>query len=347
MKHKKIAFFLLPLLLGIIAMSLLQGNQTSEIEEHRTDLYTMNTLISMTMWGVNSQDAIAQGQDLLYRLNHRFSVTKEDSEVSYLNENTGNWLPISTALEEVLYFSRQFAIDTNFSFDPTVSPIVKAWGFTETSNQVPSFEEIQALLPLVDASLIEIDHMSHEIYLPEGMKVDLGAVAKGYAVDELILIMDANNVVSASIDLGGNVYVRGTKMDGTLWNVGIQNPYGAGYVGAMQLQDKAIITSGGYQRYFTEAGNTYHHIIDPRTGYPADSNLASVSIVSDSGMRGDALSTALFVMGKEEAIEYWRRYQNFDMILICEKGNVHITPELEGNFSLVKGYSQGELQVIS
>lgn len=323
------------------------AERTIVLEEYRTEMFTMNTLVNMTFWAPAESQVMEEGKNMLYTLDNMFSVTLEDSELSQLQQNTGTWQDVSAVMEKVLYYAKEISIDTQRAYDPTIYPIVQAWGFTQVRNVIPTAQEIAALLPMVDSSTIEIDHSLHKVYLPEGMSLDLGGIVKGYAVDVLVEIMDEYDVPSASIDLGGNVYVRGTKIDGSLWNVGIQNPYGGGYVGSMKLQDKAIITSGGYQRYFTSDGQTYHHILDPRTGYPADSCLASVSIVTDSGIRGDALSTALFVMGFDEAVAYWQRYQNFDMILICDQGNVYITPGLEGNFSLVKGYNLGELQVIS
>lgn len=327
------------------ALQLSSCNKTPE--EHTADIYAMNTLISITAWGEEGKNAIARGKEYLYAIDNQFSTTRSNSELAQFNSQSGVWVDLSLEMQELLYFSREMAEDTGYAYDPTVSPIVKAWGFTESTNQVPSQEELDQLLPLVDASLIQLDFSSHQGYLPEGMLVDFGAIAKGYAVDQLMKIFEEENVSIAKMDLGGNVYVLGKKVDGSQWNIGVQNPYGGGYVGTMRLEDKAIITSGGYQRYFQEGGQVYHHIIDPRTGYPAQTGLGSVTIIGESGTRGDVLSTALFVMGLEEAIDYWKRYENFDMVLVCDEGNVYITPGLSGNFTLVSGYSQGELMVIS
>lgn len=345
--HRKGCGIFAVLLTLLITAWSLWNERVMAVEEYRAEMFIMNTLANITLWGPEESEALEESKNILYTLDNLFSVTKEDSELSRLQEHSGTWQEVSPIMETVLYYAREITVDTQGAYDPTIYPIVQAWGFTQSRNVIPSPEEIADLLPLVDGSTLSIDHSLHKVFLPTGMSLDLGGIVKGYAVDALVEIMDDYGIPSASIDLGGNIYVRGTKTDGSMWNVGIQNPYGGGYVGSMKLQDKAIITSGGYQRYFISEGETYHHILDPRTGYPADSGLASVSIITDSGIRGDALSTALFVMGKAEAEDYWRKHQNFDMILICEEGNVCITPGLVDNFSLVKGYTQGELQVIS
>lgn len=336
------------LLLGCFTL-LLSASCSTTPKQYTAEIFAMNTLVSISLWGDQGQEAIGQAQDFLYALDDSFSTTRSHSQLSQLNQSTGTWQKISEDMEEVLYFAREMSIDTQGAFDPTVCPIVKAWGFTESEHRVPSEEELEDLLPLVDATLLEIDFKEHQLFMPEDMMLDLGGIVKGYASDRLVELFHSLEVDSASIDLGGNVYVLGSKIDGSSWTVGIQNPYGGGYVGSLPLEDKAIITSGGYQRYFKdpETGTTYSHIIDPRTGYPADSGLASVTIISNSGMRGDVLSTAFFVMGFEESVEYWKRYENFDMVLICEEGDVYITPNLSSQFTLVKGYSQGELKVIS
>lgn len=327
---------------------LLSGSGCSSTpKEYTSDVYAMNTVISLSAWGEDGKEALALGQEYLYSVDNQFSATRETSELYQLNQTSDEWVNISLEMQELLYFSMEMAVDTNHTFDPTIAPLVKAWGFTESSHQVPTEEEIQALLPYVDASLVELDYKNQQVYLSEGVSLDFGAIAKGYAADQLVKILEQEKVTCAKLDLGGTVYVKGTKIDGSLWNIGVQNPYGGGYVGTLRLQDKAVITSGGYQRYFMEEGTVYHHIIDPRTGFPATSGLGSVTIICDSGARGDALSTALFVSGLEDAVDYWKRYENFDMILVTTQGDVYVTPNLDGNFTLVSGYTQGELKVIS
>ena len=182
------------------------------------------------------------------------------------------------------------------------------------------------LLPLVGGEHV---HMDDAVTLDAGCAVDLGGIAKGYASQQVADILRAHGVTSAVVSLGGNVYVCGSKPDGTPWNVGIQDPAGSGYAAMVSLTDRFAVTSGGYQRYFeAEDGTVYRHILDPRTGCPADSDLLSVTIISDDGTAADAYSTALYVMGEQEAVSFWRAHGGFELILITADGRLLYTPGL-------------------
>ena len=179
----------------------------------------------------------------------------------------------------------------------------------------------------------------NQIYLPDGMQIDLGAVAKGYIGDEIIKILKANNISSALINLGGNVQLLGTKPNGDLWNIGLKSPNSQDYIGILRLADCAIVTSGNYERYFIgEDNKRYWHILDGKTGKPADKHINSVTIVTKQGKLGDALSTALFVMGVDEAINYWKQNKDendaFEMILITDDKKIYITENLVDSFTL-------------
>lgn len=312
------------------------------------DIYAMNTLISISAWGDESKEAIKEGERFIYSLDATFSTTRSTSEISQLNQGEGEWQTVSQEVADVVSFALDIAEKTDSAFDPTIYPIVQAWGFTQSEYQVPSQKELDTLLEFVDYQWVELDEETNALRMPQEVQLDFGALAKGYAVDMLVDIFQDHHIRSGMLALGGNIYALGQKTDGSLWNIGIQNPYGGGSIGVLQVADKAVITSGGYQRYFTDpdTGTTYCHIIDPRTGYPITEGLASVTIVSESGMLGDALSTAIFVMGLEDATDFWRTYGDFDMILICSQGNVHITSGIADSFSLSKGYTLGEIVVI-
>lgn len=167
------------------------------------------------------------------------------------------------------------------------------------------------------------------------MKIDLGAIAKGYTSSKIIDIFKENNIKSGMVTLGGNVQVLGKKPDGSLWKVGIQNPIGEDeYLGVLQTSDKAVITSGGYERNFTKNGKIYHHILDPSNGYPANNGLTSVTIISSDGTLADALSTSLFVMGKDKAIDFYKKSNyNFDFILYSSDNKLIISDGIKDIFS--------------
>ena len=186
----------------------------------------------------------------------------------------------------------------------------------------------------------------NKITLSQGMSIDLGGIAKGYTGDCVMEAMTEYGVESALINLGGNVQTLGTKPDGSMWKIAIQDPESDGTIGTLSVSDAAVITSGGYQRYFEENGTKYHHIINPKTGYPADSGLLSVTIVSDKGITGDGLSTALFVMGTSDAIAFWQEYGDFEAVLIT-KDDIYITSGLENAFTLSDQYKDRSVVVVT
>ncbi|MBQ3568634.1 MAG: FAD:protein FMN transferase, partial [Anaerotignum sp.] len=220
---------------------------------------------------------------------------------------------------------KNFGAGTGGAFDIAISPVVKAWGFTEAEHHVPTQAELDALLPLTDPDDVILDKMT--VFLQkEGMAVDLGGITKGYASDEVASMLKGKGVESAIFSLGGNVYGIGTKPNGEKWEVALANPMDADdYCGLISIENQAVVTSGGYQRYFEANGKKYHHIIDPATGYPSESGLLSVTIICESGTEADVLSTALFVMGLEDALEYWQEYGGFEAIFITEAGEVVAT----------------------
>ena len=167
------------------------------------------------------------------------------------------------------------------------------------------------------------------------LEIDFGGIAKGYTSGRIMDIFREHGITSGMVSLGGNVQVLGIKTDGSKWRVAVQNPEDTeNYLGVLETQDRAVITSGGYERYFEQDGKTYQHILDPKTGYPADSGLTSVTIVSADGTLADGLSTSLFVMGKEKAVAYWRAHsEEFDAILVEKDGTVSVTENIADQFT--------------
>ena len=229
-----------------------------------------------------------------------------------------------------------------------------AWGFTGDQFRVPKQSELNELLKHVNSDEIQVqEEPSYSVTLGEGQAIDLGGIAKGYTSDLVEQTFRANGIESGKISLGGNVFVLGTKPDGSDWRVGIKDPRNeSGLAAILSLRDAYAITSGGYERYFEENGKTYHHIIDPSTGYPADSGLLSVTVVAadngpdwagaGNGAMCDAFSTALFAMGEEQALDFWRNGgYDFDLVLVTEDGRVVITAGLADRLEEVKdsGYT--------
>nr|WP_243106058.1 FAD:protein FMN transferase [Butyricicoccus sp. OF13-6] len=184
----------------------------------------------------------------------------------------------------------------------------------------------------------QVQQNGSDVSIPADVQVDLGGIAKGYTSDRIMQVFADNGVTSGIVSLGGNVQVLGCKPDGSKWRVAVQDPNDEGEnFAVVEIADEAVITSGGYQRYFEEDGATYHHIIDPRTGYPADSGVISSTIISHDGTLADGLSTSLFIMGVDDALDYWRAHSDeFDAILMDENGAVYVTDGIADRCSLLE-----------
>lgn len=300
-----------------------------------TSFFAMNTPMSVQ---IDGSDTLLRGvEELVCALERKLSVTDEKSELFAINSNGGGEVSSDTA--ELIEFALDICESTDGALDITIYPVLRAWGFTlgEDEHRVPTDGELSELLTLVDYEKVEISGDS--VALGEGMMLDLGAVAKGYASDEIADYLRENGVKSALLNLGGNVYALGSKPNGERWTVGVNGAFGEGVIGTLKVSDAAVVTSGGYERYFERDGVRYHHIIDPSTGRPADSGLASVTVVGSSGARCDALSTALFVMGLDRASEYWREHGGFDAVFVTSDGEIFVTEGLEDNFATQGDYS--------
>ena len=310
------------------------------------DVLAMDTIMTLTIYGKNDkqgekilQDAAGQ----IRELDSLLSVTDENSEIYRANHSGGKPVSLSDDARDLLAEALSLCASTDGALDVSVYPAVRAWGFTTEEYRVPEAAELTSALAKTDYTRISMENGI--LTLPEGMELDLGAVAKGYAGDRLMEFFAKKGVTSAIASLGGNIQTLGAKPDGSPWRVAVQAPEG-GYAGVLEVVGKAVITSGGYQRYFEQDGKTYIHIIDPATGYPVENELVSVTIVADSGTRGDGLSTALFVMGRDGAEEYWREHRDFEFVLLMKDGSAAVTGGLEDCFSLYGEWENRTLDVI-
>lgn len=325
---KKIFVLLLSMLL------LLSGCSTEKNEASTRYLTTMDTVMTLTAYGPHREQGLDLAQAEIENLNSLLSTGLPGSEISRLNQAGAASLsqePLAL-LEQAL----ELYDSTGGLFDPTVYPLVKLWGFYDKSYHVPTAAELGDLLPLVGADRIRIE--GSRVTLGTGQQIDLGGIGKGYASQRACEILKQAGVESALLSLGGNIQCIGTKPDGSPWNIGIRDPFGdeSALYAAVKVEDQAVITSGGYERFFEdpETGKIYRHILDPRTGYPAQSGLSSVSIITNDGALGDGLSTALYIMGLEQATEYWRSHaDSFEAILISDNGTLYATSGLKGRIS--------------
>ena len=336
----------LSLLLGACLALSLSGCAKTE----SATVYAMNTVMDFSVHAEKADDVIARMTAAVNELDHLLSRTQAGTKVSQLNGAGGKAIALDEATVSLLETAREVSAATGGAFDVTIAPVASAWGFTEAVYRVPAQEELAALLPLVDSSAIAID--GQMVSLAPGQAVDLGGIAKGYASDCLADIFLSSGADSGYVSLGGNVLAWGAKENGDPWRIGVKDPRDTSSLcGVLELKSAYAVTSGGYERCFEENGKTYHHIIDPATGYPSDSDLLSVTIVMDwngealngktgNGTLCDALSTALFVMGEEEAADFWRSGPyDFDMVLVTADGRVLSTPGITFTPTEESGYT--------
>lgn len=297
------------------------------------DFFAMDTYMEVAAYGEQAEEAVSQAQARVEELDSMLSTGLEDSEVSLLNSNAKG-----TLSEETFYLMTR-SMDiwkiTDGSFNPAIYPLMELWGFTTGDYQVPEEEEVKEKLADTNPEDIQLYEDTRKVaFARKGIKIDFGGIAKGYTSAQIMEIFKEYGIESGMVSLGGNVQVLGCKTDGSLWRVGIQNPDSEeGYLGVLETKDRAVITSGGYERYFEQDGETYHHILDPETGYPAENGLKSVTIVSKDGVLADGLSTALFVMGPEKAKKFWMNSEDdFDVILWTEEQKMYVSEGIEDSF---------------
>ena len=327
------------LLLIILLILSLSGCGKENLKETSQEVFAMDTYMTVTAYGSRSAEAVSEAVAEIERLDALWSVGKDDSEIARIN--TEGSLKVSPETGNLIDKALSVYKETDGAFDITIYPLMEEWGFTTQEYSVPSPEKIRQLLKKVDAGSLVYDPDTGNLTLPEGVRIDLGGIAKGYTSAHIMEIFDKYDIVSGLVSLGGNVQAYHRKPDGSNWRVGVENPDPAAgqlstsdYVGVLELEDKAAITSGGYERYFEKDGKIYHHILDPSTGYPADQGLISVTIVSDDGCLADCLSTSLFVMGLDKSLEYWRKHQDdFDAIFVDREGRIFVTSGLKEIFS--------------
>lgn len=289
--------------------------------ENSISFFAMDTFMSIKSYGKDSKKINQQIQKRIEYLDSIFSTTNEKSEVYKLNHSQDEFTKVSDETKKLIEFSLKMSDETEGILNIALYPVILEWGFTTGNYKVPSNQKISDLLAFTDYKKIEIKDDS--IKLPQSMMIDFGSVGKGFAGDEAIKIFRQNGIKSAILDLGGNVQTLGTKTDGSKWNVGIKNPFDQSVMMTVKVENEAVITSGGYERFFVaEDGTPYIHIFDSKTGFPVNNEIASVTIISQKGVYADALSTSLFAMGKEKALAFWENHKDFKMILILKDGTI-------------------------
>lgn len=294
------------------------------------EFFAMDTVMQITLYNGN-QELLQQGINEVSRLENLLSVTNPESDVAKANKNGDT--PLSEETASLLQSAKDLNRETNGLFDITVYPAVKAWGFTRDENRVPNTEELTALLPLIDSNAIRI--RDNTVTLKKGMEIDLGGIAKGYAADTVATNLEQNGCTGGILSFGGNVKTIGTKPDGSLFQIAVQDPNNAtNTLGTLSVGgNTAVVTSGDSQRYFEKDGVKYHHILDPRTAAPAKSDLSSVTVVCASATRADALATALYIMGLEKGLSFVNQKEDIEALFVTKQGEIKPSNGLQERFT--------------
>ncbi len=328
-KHRRVLTALAAVFCFSFAMCSIQAEDCSAQEESAvTEEYTLNdfyfdTVVSIRFDAGENGDDLTDGcRSICDEIEHIFSRTSEESELYAVNHRDSDRVEVSAPLAEVVQTGLDYYRISDGRFDITIAPVAELWDFHGDDPVLPQEEEIQNALRKVDGSSVHVEKEGDAWYLtfdhPDTM-LDLGGLAKGYAADRLTEYLKSQGVTSGLVNLGGNVAAIGAKADGSPWKVGIQKPFDTGIIDKKEVTGQSVVTSGVYERCFEKDGTLYHHILDPATGYPVSNGLWGVTIISDSSLQGDALSTVCLLIGQEEAMDLIRQTDGVQAVFVDDR----------------------------
>ncbi|EJO5346288.1 FAD:protein FMN transferase [Clostridium botulinum] len=334
----KIKYVNIVLLIFCLPLIFLGCDSKEKKEPVSRETYLMGTIVNIKAYGKDADKAVQASVDKISDIENKMSVNISNSEISKINKNAGI-APVKVSKDtlNVVKASLIYSKKTKGSFDITVEPLVSLWGIGTEKARVPSKDEIENVLNLINYKDVSINEKESTVMLKnKNQSIDLGGIAKGYTADELKKIFSNYNIQSAFLSLGGNVYVLGNKPDKSSWKIGIQNPLEprGNYLGIVSVSDKSVVTSGNYERFFEKNGKRYHHIFDTKTGYPAEKGLISVSIISDKSIDGDALSTSVYTLGLNQGKKLIENLKGVEAIFVTKDKKVYITSGLKDIFKL-------------
>lgn len=296
------------------------------------DFYAMDTVMNITAYGKDADAAVVECVQYINGLEEKISRTREESEIAALNRADGEMTELSEQTADILSDALTIANRTEGAFDPTVAPLSDLWKIGTEEARIPKKKEIQEALQTVGYQNVAQNGTS--VTMLAGTRIDLGGIGKGYAADHVVEILKEHGVSRALVSLGGNVYAVGSKEKGLNWTIAITDPDDEQlYLGTLSVSDTSVVTSGDYERYFEKDGKRYCHIFDSKTGYPAETDLRSVTVVSSNSTEADGYTTALFVMGHDKAVEFCEEHE-IQAVLVRDDHTVYVTDGLKDAFHL-------------
>ncbi|MBR3475313.1 MAG: FAD:protein FMN transferase [Oscillospiraceae bacterium] len=333
------------LALSLALLAALSLAACGENRKSTREVYAMDTIMTLTAYGTDGEKGLDAAESVILAMDVTLDPELTTSTVYAINHAKGQSVVIPAQVAKMLSTAKTVYDQSGGALDLSIYPLVKRWGFVDQKYYKPTEAEIAGDLSLLCFDKISLTSFpstgSYSLTLPDYGEISFAAVAKGCAAENAVDAMRQVGVKSAIISLGGNVQTLGVKPDGSLWKVAIQDPENPdGYVATVRVGEMAVVTSGPYERNFTQKGVLYHHILNPATGHPSSSSLRSVTILCDDGTMADCLSTAMFVLGESKALNYWRQYGGFEMILITNDDRIICTKGLLESFTLEQGGSK-------
>ncbi|MBM7833463.1 FAD:protein FMN transferase [Clostridium sardiniense] len=339
MGKKVITFFITTILIISLVGCTKEKSKDTKLKDpiSRTELF-MGTAIKITLYDVGSEEILDKAFKRVIDLEDLVSINKSGTEIVELNKNSGiNPVKLSDDSFNIIEKGLEYSKASKGGYDITIGPLVKLWSIGLPEAKVPNENEIREAIKHVDYSKLKINKDTNEVFLSEkGMMIDLGSIAKGYAADEIVKLLKEEGVTEAIVDLGGNIYALGKKEGNKNWKIGIQDPNTerGNVVGMVETYNKSVVTTGVYERFIEKDGVKYHHILNPKIGYPYKTDIAGVSIIADKSMDADALSTLIFTKGLDEGIKFIETLDGVDAIFIMNDRKVYITEGVRESFKL-------------
>lgn len=323
----------LALVVGIGAWRLTDNREANQAE------FLMGTYMEIKAIGRKAPQALEQVFARLREIEERMTQNSADSEIAAVNQTAGKEpVTVSADTFQVIEKALQYAELTDGKFDPTIQPIVRLWQIGSPQARVPSPQEIAAKLPAVNYQAVKLDATTRTVWLTQpGMGLDLGGIAKGYAADEAVAILRAHGIKKALVNLGGNLYALGTNPTSQPWRIGVQDPEDerSQFIAVIETTDETLVTSGAYERFLKVDDTVYHHILNPASGYPADSDLLSVTIVAAKSIDADALSTSVYILGREAGLRLIDSLPNIDAVVIDKEHQVFASAGVRDRLTIV------------
>ena len=330
------------MIVSILGIAGCRGSSESKVitNPYKKTSFLMGTVVTVKIYNENKESALHPAFERIEELINKVGVNELDSEIDEINAKAGIE-PVNVSIDtfNLVNEGKKYSEKADGSFDITIGPLTSLWHIGFPDARKPSQLEIDQVLPSIDFQKIILDEKEQTIFLQEkGMQIDLGAIAKGFITDEVAAVLKEQGVTTALIDLGGNIYVMGNHPKGEEWTVGIQDPFSSRgeIIGKIKESDKSIVTSGIYERFLEINNQQYHHILNPKDGYPFSNDIAGITVVTEKSIDGDALSTSVYSKGIEGGMKYLEEFPGVEAIFVSKDKKVYITSGLKNEFELTK-----------